>query len=174
MTTREIQTRIDEVKQDITMLEDGLKKYRDSDDLRQRFRAEALITHYLTIATYGIIESKMKKLLEDYITQHCPSNLHNILKDTLKTYGWDFGKIKEMLGKFNQEWQEEAKNNIDEKMKQAITNIKNRRDKIAHGDSFDTTLESAKRDFKKAMEGLIIIAGIIESKSAPSTQTDTT
>ncbi len=166
MADPEIERREKEVVNHINLLENWWKKIDNDENGDNHVAAQLIGTHYFVVAAYGIIESEMKKMLSNYVREHCPDNFIDIINNSISSrYSWDYEKIKKTLAEFNQEWKDKANNKLSDEQKNSISSLKGTRDKIAHGVSNQATFEDTKKQFKSSIKALHIISDIITAES---------
>ena len=160
MAIPDIDKRAEELRSHISLLETWWKTLDDDDESDA---AQLISKNYLVVSAYGMVEGLLKERLIHYIENNCPPNFIDVVTKIVSTsYGWNYDKVKSVFKALNENWMTNLNSQMPEINKEAITTLKNNRDKIAHGSSSPVTFTDTKSYFENAVEGLHIIYSIID------------
>ena len=109
----------------ISFIEGYLKKVSSDEQLQLQLQLQVISAHYLVVAAYGIIESQMKTMINNYVTKNSDENIARAMKRAIsKEYAWHFDGIKKNLQNFNDSWEKQVKERVTEEQKKSITSLK--------------------------------------------------
>ena len=118
------------------------KLLQDSPDLDYEIKAQ--FVWYLCIRASGYVESSVRTILLEYVkseTNRAP-NLANFVNQKLEySFNPKPSRILDLLELFNSDWKQNLGKSIDGKLSASVGSIVANRNKIAHGDISDITLE---------------------------------
>jgi len=104
---------------------------------------------YLCILTSGAIEQEVLKIFHGYVQESWQSDAASeYLKETAKPELWspNAEKIRKLAKIINKSWDNDIRDLISEHGT-SIRNVSNNRNRIAHGEDTDLTLDRLKKDF---------------------------
>lgn len=120
---------------------------------------------YLCILSYGYVETSVRSLLLEYTKKRSNQEVTNFVEKKLDQFrNATFKNIKEIVGLFNQDWEEKLENDIDQEIKDAIYSLANNRHQIAHGKNTGTTLAYVKEWFKKSKKFISYLENLFDGK----------
>lgn len=126
---------------------DDIKSFSNASDLEKSYLAK-----FLVVFICGIYEEVIETIVNEGVDKFGSSEVSNYIKESLhNTFrNPDLPNIKGLLGKFSEKW----KLNIDSlplESKDAISNIVNNKNALAHGETITITLEDILKYYKDSM-----------------------
>ncbi len=128
---------------------------------------QAIGADYLIIASYGMIEQAMIKILSQYVENVESKNIRirMFVEASLKKQkNMTFEQIKKVLGEFDSDWEDQIKERCNADEKNAITLLCKSRNTIAHGGNSPVLcFDQAKKKLGYAYSALERISEIIST-----------
>ncbi len=117
-----------------------LHKQDDVDDL-----TKSAFVSFLCVRTSGYLETSVMKILREYVegeTREDKPNIANFAGTKLDfTFNPWPSEILRLLGQFNVEWKNRVRDEIKDRISSSVEAMVRNRNKIAHGEDVDLSLE---------------------------------
>ncbi len=113
---------------------------------------------YLCILTSGFIETSVRLILQNYVTEHAGKSVADFIQSRIEQLtNLNDEKISQLLGAFDPRWRDLFQGKRSEKQKDAIDSVLANRHQIAHGRSVSLTLARMKQYYAEISNAIKII-----------------
>jgi hypothetical protein len=113
---------------------------------------------YLCVQVSGFLEVSIKTIYREYAKNTSAPNIQNYVTKQLSNFqNPTSGKISNLVGSFNPEWEKELNDAIEGEIKDSIDSIINIRNKVAHGENSGIRLSTIKNYYENAVKLIIFL-----------------
>ena len=130
-----------------------LHKHDNVDD-----ETKSALVSYLCLRTSGFLETSIMTILREYVEANTREELPYIANYVSNQLDFTFNpwpsEILKVLGMFNLEWKNSVRDEIKERVSSSLEAMVRNRNKIAHGEDVDLSLEDLEGKFADA-DGLV-------------------
>lgn len=116
------------------------------------------LAKYLCVLVSGFLETSIRSIYGRYARTRAVPQVANYVERELSFFqNPTMGKILELVGSFNPEWEAELRAAVEGQLKDAVDSIVANRHRIAHGESVGLTFVRIKEYYRNALEVLEVI-----------------
>lgn len=134
------------------------ERLQDKGDVDYQIKAQ--FVWYLCIRASSFVEFSVKTILKEYVkaeTKNAPYLANFVNKNLEHSFNPKPSRILDLLELFNSDWKQNLADSIHGRLSSSMGSIVANRNKIAHGDDSDITLERLAGYFADAQEVVRLI-----------------
>lgn len=126
---------------------DDIKSFSSASDLEKSYLAK-----FLVVFICGIYEEVIETIINEKVDKHRSPEISNFIRESVKNTfrNPDIANIKGLLGQFNIDWKLGI-NSLALESQDAISNIVNNKNSLAHGENITITLEDTLKYYRDSM-----------------------
>ena len=113
---------------------------------------QADFARYLCVLVSGYIEKAVVALVLEHARQKGAPTLQRFVEQQTKTTFANpkVSRVQDLLGSFDQDWQQDLKDSLDDEQRDAVNSIVAQRNTIAHGGSVGLTYNRISKYYQQA------------------------
>ena len=128
----------------------------------QDLELQADFARYLCVLVSGYIERAVVALVREHAQQKGAPTLQRFVEQQTKTFANPkVVRVQELLGSFDQNWQQDLKDSLDDEQRDAVNSIVALRNTIAHGGSVGLTYSNIRKYYQQAQHVIDRVAGTL-------------
>ena len=129
--------------------------------LREDIEMRSQWAKYLCVLVSGLLEASIRLIYLNYAVSKSQANIVSFVESNLSKFqNAKAHKIKELIGSFNKEWENEFERVVikeSDELKESINSIVANRHLIAHGEDVTITFVSVRKHYKNIIRVLELI-----------------